>query len=100
AGAANFGLGGRCRHRAVGIAHDDVVQSKGRAPVLGTLELRPADLDAMTAAEAGLARGGEPRRDNVDRERTAAEPPPQSAARNGGKAGHRAGADTAPAQAR
>ena len=73
----DLGLGGGRHHRAVGIAHDDVAQSQRGTAILGALELRAADLDAMTSAQPLLDRRGQPGRDDVDGERTAAEPPPQ-----------------------
>src|SRR5260370_16517742 len=54
----------------------------------------------MPSAQPLLDRRGQPGRDDVDGERTAAEPPPQSPGGNGGQARHHSGADRKPAHAR
>ena len=84
---ADLGLGRACHDRAVGIAHHDVADAQRRAAVGIALELGAADRNLMMAAEIFLDGGGEPRRGNVEFDRTITQPPPQ---RGHGDQRHRA----------
>ena len=77
AGDADFRLR-RARHDgAFGVPHHDVANAQRRASVRVPLDLRAADLDVMARAEIFLDRRGEPRRRDVELDRTAGEPPPE-----------------------
>ena len=77
AGEADFRLGRARDDLAVGVAHDDVADAQRGAAAGVALELRAADGDAVVAAEILFDRGGEPRRREIEIDRSAAEPPPQ-----------------------
>ncbi len=78
AGNAKLGLGSDGNDRAVAIAHHDVAQPQCRVAFLGALDLGAADLNMMAPAEPILDGGNQPRRDHVDGERAACQPPPQA----------------------
>ncbi len=76
-GDVHLGLRRSGHDRAIGVAHDDVANAHGGPAILGALDLRAADFDAIVAAEILLDRRNEPGRQRVDLDRTAGEPPPE-----------------------
>src|SRR5262249_58741427 len=82
AGKPNLRFGGAGDDGAVTVAHDDVAQPQGGAAVVVALELRSTDFDAVAPPETLLDRRGEPWGDEIEREWTAREPPPQEPGRH------------------
>ena len=105
AGKADFGF--RCArdHGAVGVAHDDVAQAQRRAALLVALDLGAADHDRMLAAEILLDRRLQPRRRDIEFDRSARQAPPQTERHDGDDCGQRmpcsrTGTDGGPAEKR
>jgi hypothetical protein len=76
AGDADFRFWRARDHRAVRITHYNVAHSHGRAAICGALNLRPADFDALAAAEILLNRGDEPGAESIELNGSGGEPPP------------------------
>ncbi len=77
AGDADFGLGRRRHDLIVAIANDDVEHANRDARAACPFDLGSADLDLVVAGNVVLDGGGQPRRCDVEADRSLAEPPPQ-----------------------
>ena len=100
AGDADFRLRRARHHGAFGVPHHDVANAQRRASVRVPLDLRAADLDVMARAEIFLDRRGEPRRRDIELDRTAGEPPPEGDHRDQDETAERTADDDEFAQAR
>ncbi len=78
AGQADLGLRRARHHRAVDVAHDNVAQAQGGAALLVAFDLGSADSHRLLAIEILLDRGFQPGRRQIEFNRAAAQPPPQS----------------------
>src|SRR3974377_968921 len=65
AGDADFRLRCACENGAVGIAHDDVANTHGRAAIRGAFDLRAADFYPLAAAGVFLDGSDPPRASTV-----------------------------------